>query len=837
MPEPPSVATVNEKELRLALVCYGGISLAIYQHGITKEILKLVRASKAYHAAIDQKEKLQPAHTFKSIEGDSPEYSTEEIYFDILKTIGCGNLDLRVIVDVIAGSSAGGINGIVLARALAHDLPIEPLTDMWITEADISRVLAAEAKAEFWNKWYVRPIISPVIWGLAHTKNPLSSMPDQETKKKLSLFLRSRWFQPPLSGLRFSNLLLDALGAMGEPRTNTASLLPPAHKLDLLVTVTDFFGTERTIYIHDPPIVWEREHRHILRFAFEHFKGGAVRSDFDLYNVPSLAFAARATSAFPGAFPPCQIQEMDSVLSARRQSWPAREQFLRTNFRHYLEFDMNPENAILLDGSVLNNKPVFQAIEAASTHPAFGKVDRRLVYIDPHPGEAKRPIPDLMPGFVHTIIGALSDLPRYEPIFNELSRIEIFNENIRHLKEAIDSTTPRVKTLVEGVGGDRLDQPADATQVRQWRLQVAHCVSMDTALLYNNYMRLMIDAGLDYLSRLICTICTDPPGSPRAHWVTKILRLWAHRIGIYRRDYEIPSDVADDAELPPFARFVVTFDLTFRYRRIQFVMRAINRLYPRLRELDCRNITSSPLDALKRQLYQQLNALRAYQGTNFLRIQTASHARATFSRTEFTSQAGALPEPDEFVTLNKDEISAVIEQIGMECDFARFTNETDEILGSAEAQLIDPTLRRDLLISYLGFDVWDAVTFPMISMQDPHEALQLTELHEIIVDRISPDDAITLKACGSVLKGSDFGGFAGFFSHAARENDYLWGRLHAIDRLLNILASSVERDIPGGIDMRPFKKRAFEIVLREEAKRLPNVAELIAELQSTVMNL
>ncbi|WP_182915920.1 patatin-like phospholipase family protein [Massilia cavernae] len=226
MPETPSLATVKEKELRLALVCYGGISLAIYQHGVTKEILKLVRASKAYHTGTDQKEKQQATHTFKSIAGDSPEYSTEEIYFDFLKTIGSGNLDLRVIVDVIAGSSAGGINGIVLARALAHDLRIEPITDMWINEADIARVLAAEAKAEFWNKWYVRPFIGPFIWGLAHKKNPLSSIPDQETKKKLSLFLRSRWFEPPLGGQLFSNILLDGLGAMGEPRTNTASLLP-----------------------------------------------------------------------------------------------------------------------------------------------------------------------------------------------------------------------------------------------------------------------------------------------------------------------------------------------------------------------------------------------------------------------------------------------------------------------------------------------------------------------------------------------------------------------------------------------------------------------------------
>ncbi len=33
------------KQLRLGLVCYGGISLAIYIHGVTKELYELVRAS------------------------------------------------------------------------------------------------------------------------------------------------------------------------------------------------------------------------------------------------------------------------------------------------------------------------------------------------------------------------------------------------------------------------------------------------------------------------------------------------------------------------------------------------------------------------------------------------------------------------------------------------------------------------------------------------------------------------------------------------------------------------------------------------------------------------
>jgi hypothetical protein len=38
---------MKEKELRLALVCYGGVSLVLYMHGVIKEILKLSRASKA----------------------------------------------------------------------------------------------------------------------------------------------------------------------------------------------------------------------------------------------------------------------------------------------------------------------------------------------------------------------------------------------------------------------------------------------------------------------------------------------------------------------------------------------------------------------------------------------------------------------------------------------------------------------------------------------------------------------------------------------------------------------------------------------------------------------
>src|ERR1700682_4066446 len=41
-------ASGDLRELRLALVCYGGVSLAIYMRGVTKELHRLLLASAAY---------------------------------------------------------------------------------------------------------------------------------------------------------------------------------------------------------------------------------------------------------------------------------------------------------------------------------------------------------------------------------------------------------------------------------------------------------------------------------------------------------------------------------------------------------------------------------------------------------------------------------------------------------------------------------------------------------------------------------------------------------------------------------------------------------------------
>src|SRR5215468_6569604 len=116
LPTIARAAFVREQELRIALVCFGGVSLAVYMHGISKEILKLVRASSALHAITDRSARAKASFS-DDVDATDPEYDTEAIYFDLLREIG-GRVELRVVVDIIAGASAGGINGTMLARAL-----------------------------------------------------------------------------------------------------------------------------------------------------------------------------------------------------------------------------------------------------------------------------------------------------------------------------------------------------------------------------------------------------------------------------------------------------------------------------------------------------------------------------------------------------------------------------------------------------------------------------------------------------------------------------------------------------------------------------------------------
>jgi hypothetical protein len=111
------------------------------------------------------------------------------------------------------------------------------------------------------------------------------------------------------------------------------------------------------------------------------------------------------------------------------------------------------------------------------------------------------------------------------------------------------------------------------------------------------------------------------------------------------------------------------------------------------------------------------------------------------------------------------------------------------------------------------------------------------EFDPVKVDRISPDDAQAIRQGGAdaTLKGIQFNSFGAFFSRAYRENDYLWGRLHGADRLIDIVASTLPagRTLPPGT-IATLKRDIFRAILAEERERLTHVPDLFEALSKEI---
>ena len=600
---------MKKKELRLALVCCGGLSLVLYMQGVIKEFLKLTRASKAYHSINDPER--QQIETFATTAGsDGRERDTEGIYFSLLQAIG-KDLDLRIIVDSVAGASAGGISGIILARALAHDLSIDHLRSRWLEETDVLRLLAKSQRARAWSKWF----LYPMLWILLRSRM-FELVMDREVRRKMSTFLRSRWFETPFDGDRFLESLFDGLRDMGQSDNAPSSLLPPGHVLDLAVSVTDFFGYPRRISINTPAVIQEREQSLLWKFTYCHWTDGREISDFGDDNLPSLALAARATSSFPGAFPPVQLTDIDRLLERRSLKWTSRSQFIRKNFREQIRAGIDPTKTSFVDGSIVNDKPFSAAINAIRERAAYRDVDRRLVYIDPDPGRASPPPDGQVPSFLQTLEAAIFEIPLHAPIHGELARLAQFNESINGMRRVLTAARPEIVRLVSEIIATAPRGASTEQLVAEWRRTANEVAAKQAGYAYQVYARSKSISVLDQLIAFIGDLGELDPNST-AHTVLAMeIRAWADRYGVIAPEGQL-STAADDGKEPPWIEFLLQFDLGYRHRRLSFLMRGINELYARLEEPEFVEVSPQQLDDVKGQLQEPLHRLRLLRSGNF----------------------------------------------------------------------------------------------------------------------------------------------------------------------------------------------------------------------------
>lgn len=762
---------MRERELRIALVCYGGISLAVYMHGVTKEIWRLAKASRAFHA------------------GEAAGGGSQALYHDLLRGASEAGTELRVLVDILAGASAGGINAIFLAHAISTGASLDPLTDLWLESADVDRLIDPEVNAV---SRFAKNVAVPFAWMLSSRSGTVDQTVEPEhraeVRTKLAHFVRAKWMAPPFSGAGLSGLLLDAFDAMAQG-AHGGPLLPNYQPLDLFVTVTDFRGYPQALRLNSPSEVIEREHRITLAFQDP---PGPVSGFADPIE---LSFAARATASFPGAFPPFTVKELDAVLEKRGRPWPGRARFLERAIPRQAVLG-DAENAVLIDGSVLANAPFAPCIAALDKRPARREIDRRFVYVDPKPGMKSVRLsggPESEPpGFIATIFGALSDIPREQPIRDNLEAIERVSGRVRRLRRIVETMQPEVEAAIERALGSTffLERPS-TKRLAAWRARANEIAARSAGYAYAAYAHLKIAAVVEDAADIIFRLGGGTSDRSRRESVRQAI--WSH----VRSQGLVDSETVRAGSVSPEAiLFLRDFDLGFRTRRLRFVARRT----PQLVE--------------DREAAAQVRAF-------FNDLLDRHHYRAP--------EVAAEPDRTRLAAADRDPAGALA-ALARLWDLRPLDEDTDGQLTEILSALPKADRRR-VILAYLGYPFYDVATLPLLQGEG------LDEFDPIKVDRISPDDAVAIRKGGTAatLKGIQFNSFGAFFSRAYRENDYLWGRLHGADRLIDITLSTLpEASRPSADEAAALKRRLFRAILAEERDRLTAIPGLFLELEQEI---
>ena len=605
MANPPHQAEYTQ-EIRFAVVMYGGVSLAIYINGIAQELLRLVRSTSSSRDDCQDNRTPIPAEELKgtervyrrlscllsdpqllkayrlSLEGPLPEGP------DIVDGRMAENtVNTRFVVDILSGTSAGGINAIYLAKALANNQNLDELKKLWVTEGDIALLI-------------------------------------NDKKSVAGLHLTNQ--QPPQSLLNSRRMyfkLLKALHGMEKVRKSEKGFVSPhVDELDLFITTTDIEGTILPLRLSDT-VVFERRHRNVFHFKYATPQAtGTERNDFLTKNDPFLAFAARCTSSFPFAFEPMRLCDIDEVLDRfpEYDNLEARKA-VAEEWKLFFKESKHPLSGKTVqfnqrsygDGGYLDNKPFTYATETLLRRDAPVVVDRKLIYIEPSPEHPEDEPPRTGKyQALENVKAALLDLPTYETIREDLERLMHRNELIK-----------RVHSITTAIEGD-LDQsnwPRPVLEAHEWAsLDLAGMVDR-FGIYYIPYRRLRILSTTDELAKLVARSLNLNLQSAQFTAVKQLIHAW--RDEIYPDYHETqangdqpPPEKKDQeqAKLPPTAnQFLIDFDYRYWLRRITFIRGKIDQLYKLIRlptQADGNGVDETQISAADAAILERLRRLK-----------------------------------------------------------------------------------------------------------------------------------------------------------------------------------------------------------------------------------
>lgn len=361
--QPQPLADADRQDLRLAVVLNGGVSLAVWISGVVVELHRLVQASR------------------RTTDRAADPYAG---LLDVLQA--------RARVDVIAGTSAGGLNGGFLSLGLVHGCDLAGMRDLWRDQGSLEVLLRDPRRSD-----------SPSL----------------------------------LRGSYFHDALQNAYADIAARDTGSAAA--DDEPVDLYLTGTLWEGRQSPFTDSLGRAIVEVDHDATFRFSSDaecvegapQLTNGAAAGD--LRNAagvaPQLAVASRCTSSFPGAFEPWFV-EVGDAFGGRWASSAGLANFARSQF--------------VVDGGVLLNKPIRPALDAVYRQAASQQVRRLMAYVVPDPGEAPapaavpdrprdggQPAPQAVPGAPEVLLGVLTRLRSTDSVAAELAEITRRNESSR----------------------------------------------------------------------------------------------------------------------------------------------------------------------------------------------------------------------------------------------------------------------------------------------------------------------------------------------------------------------------------------------------------------------
>ena len=594
------VAFEPEREVRFAVVMYGGVSLAIYINGITQELLNMVRATAPGTA------QGMPWLEWDQLEGTEKVYRKLAYHLDQCRGASESEEETnkqprtRFVVDIISGTSAGGINGVFLAKALARKQKMDGLKELWLSEGDLSKLLN-DTKAEDYacdTGFAVRPPESSLLNSQRMYCKLLEALKQMEVKD----------------------------GVEKKPPNDQDENVRLADELDLFITTTDIEGIPLPIKLADR-VIYERRYKNVFHFRYapdprtaeirQNSKEDFGRDDFTSTNDPFLAFAARCTSSFPFAFEAMQLGDLPPILQyfpdqKYRNSIPKDDDARWDDFfKDYLllglydidknarglsteglQNDINTSTSGLRkafrarsfgDGGYLDNKPFSYATSMLTRRQANCVVDRKLLYVEPTPEHPIFTTPGDRPDFAKNIHAAAVDLPRRETIRDDLERIQERNDLLE-----------RIAAFSKDVDEDVLQARDEGPPLSQEDFRKADLNDMihRCGVNYGAYHRLKVDEITAMLTDLVARALGHDPNSDAVISIREVVERWRGKNYIVRRkigdeqDRALPNagnQTQDNSESKPDElktenAFLLEFDIRYTRRRLSFLNRRINQL-------------------------------------------------------------------------------------------------------------------------------------------------------------------------------------------------------------------------------------------------------------------